>query len=1495
MEGGIRRLNPDGTVDYTFKGPDSIGLAGADRVYDFLVLEDGRILIAGNFNAVDNVTRRRLAMLLPNGQLDTSWVPETTADGTSRNLKILTIQEDASGRFLVGGNFSTMGGLTRNRLARFLPDGSADSSFPDPAITGQVNALAVDAQGRIYAGGNILQVGATPTAGLVRFLDDGTFDSSWTGPDLKFGNDPGQVRALTLLPDGDLLVGGVFNSSAGLPVSNVVRLFGDRTTPAILRLSGPTYPNEGDDVILSVVAVGNNLSYQWYQDNAILTGQTNAVLQLPSVTSTQDGTYRVDVTQGGTTLPSAPIPFRVRGNTVIDQHPVTTSGVLGASANFRVSAFGQEPLKYQWRKNGINIPGATLFSLTLTNLTPDSSAVYDVIVTGGKGAPVTSSPAFLSVVPSPGSMNFGYPTNSYFLTNNILNGRIEDVAVTPEGKIYIGGVFNTSMIVRRLNLDGTLDEAFAPDDSLFQNTTSGEIRLALQPDGKLVVRGGHPSQGLNQDLLIRFLPSGQVDPSFNQRTFSSLGSVKAIAHHQGGTLVAGSFTDVSGTTWRRLARLQTNGVLDTSFGSASLVADGSVESVAVQSDGSIYIAGSFTTISGQTRNGLARLQANGTLEGDFNPESTLPPGTIGHVVKIRQDNSVFLGTEKQLLHFDASGNLLQDWLIDYAGVQRAYDFLELSFDRMLLANWSSQWGSSFGLRGLAQYQAPGQLDQAFSSKIPFYAKKVVRLPNGKILAAGSNYQDSGIYQTRHYLAIIQGDPLDLGIFSQPTDLTVKNGQSAQFSVFASGTSLLSYQWLKDGTNLTGRTASILNLTGVTPADDGGYQVIVQNSHGSITSRVARLKVLREPEIVSQPVSTNVILSSTIRLQVSAIGASTLSYQWRFNGTNLLNQGPVSGTTTTTLQITNAAFANGGPYEVVVSNSYGSITSAVAQVTVISQPGSVNLAKAAVGGIGGDIYDLLIRTNGNIVAGTLYQVEEMNSDGGREGTFTNIITQTGVSRPVTALANAIDGEFFIGGDFTTLYQGSGTTRYYLAKLGNDGQVDPSWGFFGEWSGGVKVLKLQDDGKLLVGGLLSFYQAKGNLRRYHPDGSLDSSFNPPAGVYDYQVADLDIDSQGRILVARAISGRVQRLLPNGTEDPNWLQVFISGYIYKVIALADGKVLVAGNFSNYQTGDGKRQMVRLMPDGTVDPTFSAPGNLPTVLDAVVQPNNKYVVVGDSNGQGFVARLLEDGSCDMDFGPGGSISANGRVRSVVMQPLGEIIVGGEFSNIGGVNRSRIAWINGDQFDLEFTRQPASLIVDAGQDALFQAEAIGTSDIYYQWRKNFSDIPDKNSNSLLLSNVQESDEAIYDLRITNLSGIKISRPVQLTVLTVPEILQSPLGTNLYTWETLQLTVQAQGASPLAYYWYRNNELLLATGNVATADSATLVRTNLNLNDGGTYHVVLSNSYARLTSAVAVVSITAPPAGRNPILVTPTPHNGTVNSIATDGTGGPCRVATTPN
>ena len=179
--------------------------------------------------------------------------------------------------------------------------------------------------------------------------------------------------------------------------------------------------------------------------------------------------------------------------------------------------------------------------------------------------------------------------------------------------------------------------------------------------------------------------------------------------------------------------------------------------------------------------------------------------------------------------------------------------------------------------------------------------------------------------------------VDPVITAQPASRTNAVGSAAVFSVQAYGTAP-EYQWYKNGEPVSGGTQAELLLAKLTSEDSGGYNVVVRNAYGSVSSSLATLTVWDLPVIVAGPTDVTNLAGTTAVLSVQAAGTEPLSYRWYRDTTNQLNR--VTGLISSAgnvFALANVLGADGGAYTVVVSNPAGVVTSTPPAILTVIDP------------------------------------------------------------------------------------------------------------------------------------------------------------------------------------------------------------------------------------------------------------------------------------------------------------------------------------------------------------------------------------------------------------------------------------------------------------------------------------------------------------------------------------------------------------------------------
>lgn len=650
---GIARLNPDGSIDPSFTPGGGLSYAGSSVNGAIRAMElqpDGRALIAGLFDSYDGVPRSFVARTLSSGALDPSFTPPALAE-----IYALALQPD--GRVVVGGRFATAGGAPRSRIARLNADGSLDASFAPGAGAAGVNnpivcGLALLPDGRILAAGEFTTMDGAPRARIARLMPDGSLDASFVpGAGLS-----ATACALALQPDGAVIVGGNFQSAQGANVGRLVRLLpsgaldpsfnagaGASSWVQFIRLQPDgraliggyftTYDGVPSSRIARINADGSR--DVTFDSGAGLDGFAQGlVLEASGEMIVIGGFNRCDgVTRRGFARLSASGAHDTSFNPGrgADQFIAAAArrpdGKLLIAGGFE--RFNDEPCNRVARLNTDGSfdssygPGAgPNAEVRRIQMQPDGRALLAGSFTQYDGVARTR----IARVDAQGALDPSFDPGTG------PNGYVHDVLLQPDGKLLVAGYFTTydGVSARRVaralangQRDSSFDAGAGPNDAVY--------RVALQPDGRVLAVGPFTQfAGAQRARIARLNSDGSLDPSFDPGVGPNDGVFSVAVEPSGSILIGGDFTTVSGRPRGRIARLHSDGSLDlASFVGVNMSIG---PAITVQLDGTVLLHGWFWTYNSLPRRGLARIFPNGALDPSFDPGTGANSG-IGAIVR----------------------------------------------------------------------------------------------------------------------------------------------------------------------------------------------------------------------------------------------------------------------------------------------------------------------------------------------------------------------------------------------------------------------------------------------------------------------------------------------------------------------------------------------------------------------------------------------------------------------------------------------------------------------------------------------------------------------------------------------------------------------------------------------------------------------------------------------------------------------------------------------
>ena len=1514
----IGRLNADGTLDVAFNP------SASNLVYSLSVQADGKILVGGNFTRIAGQLRSYIARFNEDGALDGAFDP-------GANGAVCSLIAQADGKILVVGGFTTLGGQARICIGRLNITGPAtqDLSYDGSAITWlrggtspevwrttfeittngaswsllgagsrtnggwklsgvSVTGVTIRARGFVTSGeyngsGNIVESILGLGAPLVVGQPMGRTNNAGTIASFGFNVGGAEPSCYQWRKDGVILIDGGNISgatNAALFVSDVLRSdeggydavysneYGTVTSlvatlsvvdPAVNVSPQSQVGHLGETVTLSAVGGGTGANYQWNKDGTALSGQTNLALVLTDLQSSDAGNYDLTIsgTYGSVTSSTAVVS--------INQAPLDTSFgadadnivyTLALQVDGKILAGGRfltlngQPRQQIGRLNTDGTldmdfnPGASadVYSLVIQN---DGK-----ILVGGNGFSILAGLACngLGRLNSDGTRDLGF--------TSAVGGQIQTLAVQPDGKILVSLNY-----FARLNTDGSIDATFTQSMDAFVND------IAIQPDGKILVGGSFKTFGGQvRNYIARLNANGTIDLAFNPGANGTVYSLNLQS--DGKILVGGFFTTLAGQACNYVGRLNADGSLDETFNAS---ASGPVNSLAVQADSKILVGGSFAT-----RQGIARLNADGTMDATFNPGAN----NSVYPVALQADGDIVAGGLFTVLAGHSCNRIGRLHNTSVATQSMDYAGSTLTWLRGGTAPevWRTTFecttnGTSWSFMGAGSRTNGG------------WCLGGVSAADVTIRARGYSYggwhnSAGGIVQTTI------GTPV---IVSQPASRTNSAGTIATFSVGLAGSGSFTYQWRKDGVNLTdggnisGVTNTSMNISGVLRSDEGGYDIICSNVFGIVNSTVATLTVI-DPAVNVSPVSQIGVLGGSVLFSVGAAGTGQLTYQWRKNGVVL------AGETNNSLSLADLQASDAGNYDAIVTGTYGSATSTPALLTL----NLVSLDTIFNPSVNMSFYALAVQPDRKILLGGQFtnlggqgrnRIGRLNADGTLDLTF-----NPDADSIVISIAVQPDGKILTGGTFTNL---GGQVRNRIGRINADGTLDAS--FDPGANNTVEVLVVQPDGQILVGGQFTTLagQSRNRLARLNADGTLDATFNPSVPGEYVAVYSLAVQPDGKILVGGAftniagqVRNRIARLNADGAIDAAFNPDAGGDYtsVQALSVQADGKILMGGTFRTV-AGQERWYIARLNSDGTVDSTFN-PGANQGVATFALQADGKILVGGNFTLMGGqvryrLARLNADGTPDATFAP----DCSDRITALAIQTDGNVLLGGNFTALLGQTRNYIARLNNS------TTAPESLSL--GGTTLTWLRSGSSPEV---WRTTFEHTTDGTSWTFLgagsrigggweLSGVSVEGGTLRARGYTASGEDNASGGIVESTIGEPVIVSQPCSRTNNAGTAAAFAVEMAGSGPFTYQWRKAGLDLFDGGTRSGVTNATLYISNVFRCDEGGYDVVIGHSTGSVTSTIATLTVVDPA-----IYIAPTAQRveqgGTASlNVAAGGTG----------
>ena len=1005
----------------------------------------------------------------------------------------------------------------------------------------------------------------------------------------------------------------------------------------------------------------------------------------------------------------------------------------------------------------------------------------------------------------------------------------------------------------------------------------------VMPDGRIVIGGDFTNyNGFARSRVARLNRDLSLDASFNSALGPNDSVYSVSVQGDGKVMIAGSFTNVAGTTRSRVARLNADGSLDLTF-NPSGGPDATVNSVVVLDDGTSFIAGDFILVDGFLRSGVAKLNANGSVDlgflggnGTDGPVKAMVLQPNGKVV-IGGDFSSFNSTNRtRVARLNANGSL-DTGFNPFAGPDATVTALALQSDGKLLLGGAFANVGANPRRGVARLNANGTFDASFDPGVGpnDTVTAVAEQLNGKVLIGGNFTSVDGL--TRGYIARLSSNGVNEASFSAGTGA---NAPLAALLVEPDGTIVAGGAFsVFDGLALPG----IALVAGDAPPQTGVLVGTVTDASQSPVQPLGGVQVAVAGQVVTTDflgnyAVTNLAANSPLTLSASAPGYSTFFTQTTLlaGQTNRLNFSitPELGSVAGMRFVLNwgaqpsdldshllTPYPGGlffGPNHVYYGNRGSTNTVPFA-----------NLDVDVVSGFGPETMTIVAFTNGTYdyyihnFGGSLFR-GPLAGCGATVKAYTAEGLVATVRVPNAGLPNA---------DYWHVFRIDGATRQIsiVNSLSVNDPNQPGLPNFVQQPQSVTPRPGQavTFSALAAGNAPITYQWQ--YEGANIPGATNTFLNIPSaqstntGAYTVTASNPigTVTSTTVYLSLRA--GSITPVIVTLSRSQTVIEGYAANFDVSATGLPDLRYQWQFNGTNLAGATNAAfTLFSARPEDAGNYTVVITNRLglaasaPIALTVVSVPNIVLQPVGTNAAPGTPVTLSVTavGTPPLTYrwrreGFNVPFATDSTLTIPSLQPgdVGgyEVII----SNEAGAALSTNVQLRLVGAPVS-SQPPVDQQANLGESTSFNVLAVGDAPLAYQWRFQGVTLTGETNAQLTVTNVQVGSAGTYSVVVSNALG-SFTNAAELAIIGFPAIVTQPVAQVQLLGSTVTFSVVAQGVFPLVYQWFTNNT------PVAGATTDTLVLTNVQPGQAAVYSVVVTNPVGSVTSSNALLTVVGPP------------------------------------
>ncbi len=1136
-------------------------------------------------------------------------------------------------------------------------------------------------------------------------------------------------------------------------------MLGADLAPSIASITRSQTIVEGRSLTLSVSVNGTTpFTYQWNKDGTAISGATSSSYLIDPVQISDEGSYTISVTNSVGTTESDPVLVAVTPATApsLSYLPSGTSFVVGGSFHLSPSYSGSSPLTFVWKKDGVEIPGATNYYYSVSNATAEDAGSYTITISNFKGA-VTSDPITVTATEP---------------SAPVITSTLRDLTLDYGRSTWLSlGVTGTQPLTFNLYKDSTLLQTSSYDSYYLSSADQDDAGTYYYEVSNSV--GSVTSDSFTITVNDLEPPTGGIS--------SSNGTVSLVS---GQSLYLSGYANGYGTITYQWSK---DGVpipdATNYYYSKEIVSPDDAGSYSLNIANE---AGSYTTSA-------VVVAVNNVVA----PVITQQPRSV----TVRRSSSVSFdvgvaGTGPFTYAWTRDGTPLNSnsyslYLSSASATEGSYQVTitnsagSVTSDSATLTFWPST------APVITQHPRSRDIDSGssasfgvnyFSEPAPTFQwyKDDVAIPGAtgsSFSVSGAASSDAGTYSvkltnsvgsTTSRSAVLSVTPLAAPLITQhPPSFSLLPGQSGSLGVGLLNSNGTSYQWYKDGSAVSGATSNYLSLSGE-PVAAGTYHVVVTNSVGSATSEDAVVTVdtnSTRPALTYQTGSFAVSTGSNAYFNINIASGATV--KWKQNGVEIPSA-------TSTYLYVQANATNLGAYTAEVTASTGTVTSRPMNLTLSDGASPPRIRSAPYSRTVGEGNNLSLSAN---VSGTPTLTYQWKKDG------TNIPLANNSSLSISNFSSSNVGAYTL-----TVTNDYGTVTSPAAQLDLLADTAPiitshpasfaisstdAWVSLnvGTYSSSTVTYQWSKDGSLIAGATGNYYYPSGSDRT----GSYTVTVTNSAGSVTSQPA--------IITVANIPTG------PAVTTQPTDVTVYAGETAtFSIIAEGTGTLSyqwrhngtaitgATGTTCTVSASDataGTYTVLVTDSAGTISSSAATLTVTPAEAPAITSHPSGVVAIA-SQSVTFSAAATGTPTPTLQWYHNGNAVTGANAATLTLTDVQTDHAGSYTmvaTNAGGSATTREALLEVFSQELQapvITTQPEDLSAAIGTNVTFRASASGFPAPTFEWFHNGNYLGTSGDGSYTLNNVQESDGGSYQVIARNRAGSATSRTATLTVLVVP-------------------------------------------------------------------------------------------------------------------------------